>query len=213
MITVHHLNNSRSQRILWILEELELDYTIKFYQRDAMTSLAPPELKAVHPLGKSPVITDDAITVAESGAIIEYLVDKYGNGRFKPAAGTPAALDYLQWMHFAEGSAMVPFLLSLYTGLLGDAAAPLKPRIVSEMHNHLDYMRDRLSTHDYFVADRFTAVDVQLCFVLEALGTRGWLESYPTLRTYVARMQARPAYLTALDKGGPYAYGPARAAG
>lgn len=208
MITLHHLNNSRSQRILWLLEELEIPYTIKFYQRDSMTRLAPPELKAVHPLGKSPVITDGDQTVAESGAVIEYLVDKYGAGRLKPPPGTPAAFDYLHFMHFAEGSAMLPLMLSLYTSFLGEAAAPLKPRIVSEIHNHLEYMQTALGAHDYFVADRFTAADIQLAFVLETAGVRGWLETYPKLKDYLARMQARPAYLAALDKGGPYAFGP-----
>jgi glutathione S-transferase len=208
MIIVHHLNNSRSQRILWLLEELAQPYEIKSYQRDPMTRLAPAELKAVHPLGKSPVISDGENVVAESGAIIEYLVDKYDHGELKPKAGTPAALDYLHWMHFAEGSAMLPFMLALYTSLLGDAAAPLQPRIVSEIHNHLGYIEGRLAVHDYLVSDRFTAADVQMSFVLEAAGVRGWLNEYPKQKAYLAKLQARPAYLRALDKGGPYAFGP-----
>ncbi len=208
MITVHHLNNSRSQRILWLLEELGQPFEIKNYQRDPMTRLAPPELKAVHPLGKSPVISDGDQVVAESGAIIEYLVDKFDHGELKPKAGTPAAFDYLHWMHFAEGSAMLPFMLALYTGMLGDAAAPLQPRIVSEIHNHLGYTQARLAQHDYLVGDRFTAADVQMSFVLEAAAVRGWLNEYPTLKAYLSKLQARPAYLAALDKGGPYAFGP-----
>jgi len=208
MITLHHLNNSRSQRILWLLEELGQPYEIKLYQRDATTRLAPPELKAVHPLGKSPVISDGDHVIAESGAIIEYLVDKFDRGELKPAPGTPAAFDYLHWMHFAEGSAMLPFMLALYTSLLGDAAAPLQPRIVSEIHNHLGYIEQRLAAHDYLVGERFTAADVQMSFVLEAAAVRGWLAEYPKQKAYLAKLQARPAYLRALDKGGPYAFGP-----
>jgi glutathione S-transferase len=208
MITVHHLNDSRSQRILWLLEELGQPYEIKAYQRDPMTRLAPAELKAVHPLGKSPVISDDGQVIAESGAIIEYLVDKYDHGELKPKAGTPAALDYLHWMHFAEGSAMLPFMLALYTGMLGEAAAPLQPRIVAEIHNHLGYIEGRLAAHDYLVGDRFTAADVQMGFVLEAAAVRGWLNEYPKQKAYLSKLQARSAYLRALDRGGPYAFGP-----
>lgn len=208
MITVHHLNNSRSHRILWLLEELGAAYEIKAYQRDPTTRLAPAALKAVHPLGKSPVITHGEVTVAESGAIIEYLVDQFDHGELKPKAGTPAALDYTHWMHFAEGSAMLPLMLALYTSLLGEAAAPLQPRIVSEIHNHLAYMEGRLKQHDYFVGDRFTAADVQMSFVCEAAAVRGWLKDYPALSAYLTKIQARPAYRWAIDKGGPYAFGP-----
>ena len=140
MIVVHHLNNSRSQRILWALEELGLPYEIKRYQRDAQTNLAPPELKQVHPLGKSPVITDGNRTVIESGAIIDYLIRRYGKGRLQPAPETPEYDQYQQWLHYAEGSAMLPLMLNLYVGRLGDAGAPLKPRIESEIANHLGYI-------------------------------------------------------------------------
>lgn len=208
MIVLHHLNNSRSHRILWLLEELGAPYEIKAYQRDATTRLAPPELKAVHPLGKSPVITDGPVTVAESGAIIEYLVGRYDDGRLKPADGSAAALDYQYWMHFAEGSAMLPLMLALYTSMLGEAAAPLQPRIMSEITNHLAYMEERLAQHAYFVGDRFTAADVQMSFVCEVAAVRGFLGPFPQLKAYLARIQARPAYLSALDKGGPYAFGP-----
>jgi glutathione S-transferase len=190
------------------LEELGAPYEIKAYERDAMTRLAPAELKAVHPLGKSPVITHGDVTVAESGAIIEYLVDQFDRGELKPKAGTPAAIDYIYWMHFAEGSAMLPLMLALYTGLLGEAAAPLQPRIVSEIHNHLAYMEGRLKQHDYFVGDRFTAADVQMSFVCEVAAVRGFLRDYPALSAYLTKLQARPAYLRAIEKGGPYSFGP-----
>ena len=142
MITLHHLNNSRSQRILWLLEELGVPYEVKRYQRDATTRLAPPELKAVHPLGKSPVVTDGANVVAESGAIVEYLIDTYGNGRLRPAEGTPAMVPYRHWLHFAEGSAMLPLMLALYTSRLGEAAAPLAPRR-PDRRGHPNPLRDR----------------------------------------------------------------------
>ena len=145
MLTVHHLNNSRSQRILWLLEELGTPYEIVKYQRMEGMPLAPPELKAVHPLGKSPVITDDGKTIAESGAIVEYLLDRYGNGRMRPKPGTDDYWKYVEWMHYAEGSAMLPLLLALYSRLLGDAAAPLQPRIDSEIANHLVLHGERRS--------------------------------------------------------------------
>jgi glutathione S-transferase len=205
MITVHHLNESRSQRILWLLEELGLHYEIASYSRNAMTRLAPPELKAVHPLGKSPVITDDGQVVAESGAIIEYLVDKAG-GALRPAAGTPAFLAYRHWLHFAEGSAMLPFLLAMYTGMLGEAAAPLKPRIDSEIDNHLAYMDGALGGQDFFAGD-FSACDIQMSFVAEVAKTYARLGPYPRVAAYLASIQARPAYVRALERGGPYHIG------
>jgi len=208
MIVVHHLNNSRSQRILWLLEELGAPYEIKAYQRDPVTKLAPPELKAVHPLGKSPVITDGEIVVAESGAIIDYLVDRFDQGALKPEPGGPAAVDYVHWMHFAEGSAMLPLMLALYTSLLGEAASPLQPRIESEIHHHLSYMEDRLKAHPYFAGERFTAADVQMSFVGEVASVRGWLTTYPALTAYLDKIQARPAYRRAIEKGGAYAFGP-----
>lgn len=207
MIVVHHLNNSRSQRILWLLEELGVPYEIKAYQRDAATRFAPPELKAVHPLGKSPVVTEGGRTIAESGAIIEYLVDTHGVGRLKPAPGGQDALDYLHFMHFAEGSAMLPILLAMYVSRLGAAGAPLHPRIFSEVANHLAYMEGVLADRETFVKTGFTAADVQMAFVLEAAQAMGQLGAYPRLAAYLARMQARPAYVRAIEKGGPYALG------
>lgn len=208
MIKVHHLNNSRSQRILWLLEELALPYEIVKYQRDATTNLAPPELKAIHPLGKSPVIEDDGRVIAESGAIIDYLATKHGGGKLAVAQSDPAWVDYLHWMHFAEGSAMLPLMLSLYTGRLGEAGAPLQPRIASEIANHLGYMNAHLKGRDYLVANRFSAADVQNSFTLEAANAFGRLADYPELSRYLAALQARPAYRAALEKGGVYAFGP-----
>ncbi|MGC8535578.1 MAG: glutathione S-transferase family protein [Rhizomicrobium sp.] len=202
MIKIHHLNNSRSQRILWLAEELELDYEIVRYQRQSPVPLAPPELKKIHPLGKSPVMVDGATTIAESGAIVEYLIDVYGKGRFRPAHGTTDYWKYVEWMHYAEGSAMLPLMLALYAGTLGDGAAPLRPRIDSEIANHFGYMEDALKGRSYFVGDGLTGADIQLLFVLEAAGDV--LEGYPRLRDYRARMQARPAYGRAITKGGPY---------
>jgi len=207
MIKVHHLNNSRSQRILWLLEELGLDYEVVKYQRDPVTRLAPPELKAVHPLGKSPVISDGDLVVAESGAIIEYLVRTHGGGRLAPPAGSPAALKYLQWMHFAEGSAMLPILLALYVGRLGAAGASLQPRIASELANHLGYMNAELGGSDFFLGNELSAADIQLSFVVEAAGARGLLADYPNLERFAERIQARPAYRRAVDRGGPYQLG------
>ena len=202
MLTVHHLNNSRSQRILWLLEELGTPYVIVKYQRMEPIPLAPPELREVHPLGKSPVITDGGKTIAESGAIVEYLIDTYGKGRMKPKAGTDDYWRYVEWMHYAEGSGMLPLLLALYAGLLGDGAALLRPRIDSEIANNLSYMEAGLDGRQFFVGNDLTGADIQLLFVLEAAGSR--LEPYPALVAYRDRMHARPAYKRGIDKGGPY---------
>jgi glutathione S-transferase len=202
MLTVHHLNNSRSQRILWLLEELGTPYEIVKYRRMEPIPLAPPELKEVHPLGKSPVITDGGKTIAESGAIVEYLIDTYGKGRMKPKAGTDDYWRYVEWMHYAEGSGMLPLLLALYAGMLGDGAALLRPRIDSEIANNLSYMEAGLDGRQFFVGNDLTGADIQLLFVLEAAGSR--LEPYPALVAYRDRMHARPAYKRGIDKGGPY---------
>src|SRR5262245_48549544 len=209
MIEVHHLNNSRSQRILWLLEELGLDYTIVPYQRNPKTRLAPPELKAIHPLGKSPVIRDGTLVLAESAAIIEYLVGRYGDGRLAPKRdfSSPDYVAYLHWLHFAEGSAMLPLLLKLYVGLLREAGAPLKPRIESELKNHFDYLSDALGERDYFVANTFSAADIQLSFVLDAGAGRGPLKDYPNLVRLHERLKARPAYQRAIARGGPFEVG------
>ena len=209
MIEVHHLNNSRSQRVLWLLEELEVAYDIVHYRRDPATRLAPPALKAIHPLGKAPAIRDGGLVLAESGAIVEYLVGRYGNGRLAPERdfASPDYVAYLYWMHFAEGSAMLPLLLRLYVGLLREAGAPLKPRIESELQNHFACMSSALGDNDYFVANAFSAADIQLSFVLDAGAARGPLKDYPNLVRLNERLKARPAYRRALERGGPYDVG------
>ena len=204
MIVVHHLNNSRSQRILWLLEELGVPYEIKFYQRDATTNLAPPELKAVHPLGKSPVIVDGDRTLAESGAIVDYLIRTYGHGRLAPAAGSPDHEIYLEWLHYAEGSAMLPLMLLLYTMRLGEAAAPLKGRIDDEIANHLGYVNQALDGRDYLVGGELSGADVQMSFVGEVGRAFGRLAPFPNIAAWIDRLHARPAFKAALEKGGAY---------
>ena len=219
MIVVHHLNNSRSQRILWLLEELGLDYEIRKYQRDPKTMLAPPELRAIHPLGKSPVITDGEATVAESGAIIEYLLERYGNGRFIPAAGTADKLRYTYFLHYAEGSAMTPLLLKLVFDRIETSPMPffVKPiargiaqkvknsYVLPQIKQHLDYMEAELGKSEWFAGDAFSAADIQVSFVLEAASARGGLgENYPKLFAFLQRIHARPAYARALERGGKY---------
>jgi len=208
MLVVHHLNDSRSQRVLWLLEELGAPYEIKFYQRDGTTRLAPPELTAVHRLGKSPVVTEGDLTVIESGAIIDYIVRNHGGGRLAPAMGTKAYEAYNQWMHYAEGSAMLPLMLNLYVGRLGEAGAPLKPRIESETANHLGYVDASLAGRDWLVGDDITAADIQMSFVGEITNASGRGAQFPNIKAWVDRFQARPAYRKALEKGGPYNMGP-----
>jgi glutathione S-transferase len=221
MITVHHLNNSRSQRVLWLLEELGLPYEIRKYERDPKTMLAPAELRQVHPLGKSPVITDGDVTVAESGAIIEYLVERYGNGRLAPAAGTPDALRYRYWMHFAEGSAMPPLLMKLVFGRIKHTKMPffIKPvargiadKVLSTLVDpniarQLDFMEGELQRSAWFAGDAFTAADIQMSFPLEAAKQRAGLDAgRPKLFAWVERIHARPAFKRALERGGPYSF-------
>jgi glutathione S-transferase len=205
MIIVHHLNDSRSQRILWLLEELNVPYEITHYQRDAQTRLAPPELQAIHPLGKSPVITDDGRVIIESGAIIDYIVRHYGQ-RLQPALASREFDDYQQWLHYAEGSAMLPLLLKLYVSRLGDAGAPLSPRIESELANHIGYVNASLAGKEWLLGSEMTAADIQMSFVGEAASARTNRAAYPHVEAWVKRFQARPAYQRALVRGGPYAY-------
>ncbi|MDM0020541.1 glutathione S-transferase [Variovorax saccharolyticus] len=220
MITVHHLNNSRSQRVLWLLEELELPYEVVRYQRDPKTMLAPPELKKVHPLGKSPVVTaDDGPALAESGAIIETLVERYGDGRLSPAAGTPEAHRYRYWLHYAEGSAMPPLLLKLMFDRVEKAKMPFfakpiakgiadKARaafILPSLKTHLDFMEAELGKTEWFAGDAFSGADIQMSFPVEAARARGGLDaSRPKLMAWLERIHARPAYQRALERGGPY---------
>jgi glutathione S-transferase len=210
MLVVHHLNDSRSQRILWLLEELGAPYEIKNYQRDATTRLAPPELMAVHPLGKSPVITDGGRTINESGAIIDYIIRHPGGGRLAPRPGTDDHESYLQWLHYAEGSAMLPLMLNMYVARLGENGAGLQPRIASEMANHLGYVNGALADRDWLVDNAFSGADIQMSFVGEVCRAMGQADTYPNIKAWVERFQARPAYIAALEKGGPYNLGPAR---
>ena len=212
MLVVHHLNDSRSQRVLWLLEELGLPYEIKHYQRDATTRLAPPELKAVHMLGKSPVLSDGDTTVIESGAIVDYVIRRHGNGRLQPAAGTADFEAYQQWLHYAEGSAMLPFLLKLYVSRLGEAGAPLAPRIEGEIANHLGYVEQSLQGKQWLVGNALSGADIMMSFVGEVAGARAARSAYPNLDAWVQRFQQRPAYAKALERGGPYSFAPPRAA-
>ena len=206
MITVHHLNESRSQRILWLLEELGVPYDIKFYERDAETRFAPPELKAVHPLGKSPVITDEHGTFIESGAIIDHIIRRHGGGALQPAIASAAYDSYVEWLHYAEGSAMLPLMLKMYVGRLGDAGAPLSPRIDSEIANHLGYVDGALAGHEWLVGETLSGADIQMSFVGEVAGAFGVGNEYPNIDAWVSRFQARDAYKRALKRGGPYSF-------
>ncbi len=219
MLTVHHLEHSRSQRILWLLEELGVDYEIKAYKRDPETSLAPPDMRDVHPLGKAPMISDGDITIAESGAIIEYLMDTYDDGRLRPAAGTPERRMWTYWLHYAEGSFMPLMILSLIIGRIETAKMPffVKPiargiagkvrqgYLDQNVKRHLDWMESTLKESTWFTGENLTAADIQMSFALEAAEVRTDLNSeYPKLAEFLERIRARPAYQRALEKGGPY---------
>ena len=221
MITVHHLNNSRSQRVLWLLEELGLPYQIEKYQRDAKTMLAPPALLKVHPLGKSPVITDDGVTVAESGAIIEYLLERHGGDRLIPLPGTPERLRFGYWLHFAEGSAMSPLLMKLVFDRIETSPMPFfakpiargisakvkKAMIEPNLKRQLDYMESELARSEWFAGSEFSAADIQMSFPVEAAAQRAGLDaSRPKLMTFLKKIHARPAYRKALERGGPYSF-------
>lgn len=219
MITVHHLNNSRSQRVLWLLEELGLDYSVVRYQRDAETMLAPPSLRKVHPLGKSPVVVDGDNTLAESGAILEYLVERYDVARnFAPSSGTQEQLRYRYWMHYAEGSAMPPLLMSLVFARIKQAPMPffvkpvargiadkvMKTFVGPQVRLHLDYMEGELGKSRWFAGNEFSAADIQMSFPVEAASARYGLDDKPNLRAFLQRIHARPAYQRALEQGGPF---------
>ena len=219
MIIVHHLANSRSQRVLWLLEELGVPYQVQRYERDPKTMLAPPELRAVHPLGKSPVISDGDEVVAESGAIVEYLADKYGQGRLIPAPGTAARRRASYWLHYAEGSLMPPMVMSLVFSKVRSAPMPffakpiahgiadkvmdsfVTPNVVA----NLDFLEAELGKSAWFGGEEFGVSDIQLSFPLEAAASRGGLDaSRPRLMAFLERIHGRPAYQRALEKGGPY---------
>lgn len=219
MIIVHHLNNSRSQRVLWLLEELGLPYEIVRYQRDPKTMLAPKELRAVHPLGKSPILQDGDVKLAESGAIVEYLIERYGQGRLRPTVGSSDWLRYVYFLHYAEGSAMPPLLLKLVFVRMETAPVPFFAKPVARMlakgaqkafidpqlKLHLDYLEGEIGKSTWFAGEEFTAADIQMSFPLEAASSRGGLDtSRPKLHDFLTRIHARPAYQAALTKGGKY---------
>jgi glutathione S-transferase len=206
MLTLHHLNDSRSQRILWLLEELGTPYEMQRYQRDAKTRLAPPELEAVHPLGKSPVIVDGDVKIAESGAIVDYIIRRYGKGAMMPAAGSAEFENYYEWLHYSEGSAMLPLMLNLYVSRLKEAGAPLHPRIDSEMANHLGYVDRALQGREFFVGHSLSGADIQMSFVGEMAKVFDKLGPYPNLSAWLARMHARPAFQRSVEKGGAYRF-------
>lgn len=222
MIVVHHLDNSRSQRVLWLLEELDRPYEIRRYRRDPKTMLAPPELRAVHPLGKAPVVEDGELVLAESGAIAEYLADRYGAGMLIPPHGTPERLRCNYWLHYAEGSAMPPLLLKLVFRRVEKApmpffAKPVARRIAGQVQRsfvdpqialHLDYLEGELGKGAWFGGDTFSVADIQMSFPLEAAAARGGLDAgRPRLWAFLERIHARPAYRRALARGGDYALG------
>ncbi|MET3654556.1 glutathione S-transferase family protein [Dyella japonica] len=222
MLTVHHLNNSRSQRVLWLLEELEVPYEIRKYERDPKTMLAPPELRAIHPLGKSPVVEDEGQVIAESGAIIEYLVDRYDTGLLAPLPGMPERLRFNYWLHYAEGSAMPPLLLKLVASRIATApmpffAKPVARRIAAKLQStfvdpqlalHLNYVNNELAQTGWFVGSQFSAADIQMSFPMEAAMARSGLRNkLPHIAAFVKRVQRRPAYQRALERGGPYTLG------
>jgi glutathione S-transferase len=206
MLTLHHLNDSRSQRILWLLEELGVPYELKHYQRDAKTRLAPPELTAIHPLGKSPVLSDGGLKLAESGAIVDYLIRKYGNGKMMPQVGTPDYEAYNEWLHYAEGSAMLPLMLNLYVSRLKEAGAPLQPRIDSEIANHLGYVDGALKGREFFIGKTLTGADIQMSFVGEMADIFEKLGPFPNLAAWLKRMHERPAFKRSVEKGGAYRF-------
>ena len=220
MITVHHLNNSRSQRVLWLLEEMGLPYEVVRYERDARTMLAPPELRAIHPLGKSPVLDDGPIRVAETGAVIEYLMDAHPGSPLKPAAGTEAARRYTYWLHYAEGSAMTPLLLKLIFGQLPNRAPGLMKPLVKgvskkaqdsfidpQIAAHTAYWEAELAKAPWFSGDAFSAADIMMSFPLEAAASRAVdLAAYPNIARFLQTIHARPAWKRALERGGDYAY-------
>jgi glutathione S-transferase len=219
MITVHHLNNSRSQRVLWLLEELGMEYDIKHYQRDPKTLLAPASLRAVHSLGKAPIITDGNLTLAESGAVIDYVLSRYGDGRLVPDPNTPDRMRYTYWMHYAEGSAMLPLVLKVIFLQMPRAPMPalvrplvrgvakraLRSFVDPQIALHVNYMEGELSKTTWFAGEAFTAADIQMSFPVEAAAARAGVDaSRPKLTAFLARIHDRPAYKRALEKGGPY---------
>lgn len=209
-LIVHHLNNSRSQRILWLLEEIGRPYEIRHHQRDSVTNQAPPSLTALHHLGKSPMIEDDGRMIIESGAIVEHICAHHGGEQYVPARDTDDYIRHLELMHFAEGSAMTPILLNLYVGRLEEAGAPLMPRINEQLTSHFDFMESELSDSGHFIGDALSAADFMLSFPAEVAIAQGRSESHPKLAAFVKALQSRPAYQRGLEKGGVYNFAPAQ---
>ncbi|WP_426703073.1 glutathione S-transferase family protein [Rhodanobacter sp. Col0626] len=207
MLVVHHLSHSRSQRILWLLEELDVPYEIRLYEREGRSHLAPEALKSVHPLGKSPVITDDDRAVAESGAIVDYIVRRHGEGRLAPSPDSWLYDQYMQWLHYAEGSAALPLIMKGLVSHLGNMWRPLKQGVDIELDAHLSYIDQSLEERDYLVGNAFSAADVQMSFIGELAAIRSDRSRFPNLETWVRRFQRRPAYQAAIRRGGPYALG------
>jgi glutathione S-transferase len=206
VIKVHHLNNSRSQRVLWLLEEISLDCEVVPYQRDAKTMLAPASLRRIHPLGKSPIIEDGPLRLAETGVIVDYLVSKYGR-ELEPAQSSEAHWGYRYWLHYAEGSLMPPLLMKLVVNRLGLLGRPARGYVDNQITLHLDYLEKELDPGPWFAGDTFSAADIMMSFPLEAATSRGGLNaSRPNLMGFLARIHARPAYQRALSRGGPYAF-------
>jgi glutathione S-transferase len=201
-ITVHHLNNSKSQRVLWALEELGLDYEIVFYKRNP--GFAPAEMKQVHPLGKAPAVVIDGVVMAESGAIVEYLVDRHGAGTLAPDRSSPHYGHYLEMMHYPEGSFSMPVVFPLFIGAFGVQSEAFQGYAEQQIALQLDYVSGLLTGHDYLVEDRFTAADLQIAFILQTARGLGFLADRPDLMAYVARLEDRPAYKRAIEKGGPF---------
>jgi glutathione S-transferase len=206
MLTLHHLNDSRSHRILWLLEELGTPYEMVRYQRNGETRLAPPELEKIHPLGKSPVIVDGDIRIAESGAIVDYVIRRYGKGAMMPARDSADYEAYNEWLHYSEGSAMLPLMLNLYVSRLKEAGSPLHPRIDSEIKNHLGYTERALQGREFFVGQSLTGADIQMSFVAEMAKVFDRLAPYPNLGAWLSRMHARPAFKRSVEKGGAYRF-------
>ena len=203
MITVHHLDNSRSQRILWLLEELGLDYSIVHYKRQP-TGLAPPELKQVHPLGKSPVVDLDGQLVAESGAAVELITQRYGAGRLQPASSSPDYVRYIEWLHYPEGSVSLATSMTLFGRVFRIDNPAYNAYVQSQVGLHLGHIANALEDREFLIGDSFTAADIQLTFTLQAARRSKLLEPYPGLGAYVDRMEARDAYKRGVDKGGPF---------
>lgn len=206
MIVVHHLDDSRSQRILWLLEELGLPYEIRLHKRDPKTRSAPPALKQVHPLGKSPVIEDGGRVIAESGAIIDHILRRYGNGRLQPAPSETNYDDYVHWLHYAEGSGMPALIIRISVARVGEAAATALPRLDAEIALQLGYLNDALEGRSYILGEELSAADIQLSFIGELAAARFGIAGYPHIEAWVKRFQARSAYKAALAKGGAYSF-------